>query len=136
MRVRNKPLTIYLSGPMTGIEDFNRPAFEAAAAKLRASGWTVIVPGDGEEYDAAERAALALSRKKLQFYLSRDIDYIQEVADVLVVLPGWEESEGSKLEVLVAQSIGVPIWSFETGRPIRGRVTTTVAGSGTEVDDG
>jgi hypothetical protein len=134
MRVRNKPMTVYLSGPMRGIEDFNRPAFAAAAARLRESGYIVIVPGENEEYDEFELASRTTARQKTEFYLSRDIDWIQEAADVVVVLPGWENSEGSKLEVLVAQSIGVPVWSFTTGRPVSGRVVTHVQEDRADID--
>lgn len=106
-------MTVYLSGPMTGIENFNREAFDYAAGVLRKQGYTVIVPGESEEYEEWETAILAIGKKKREFYLSRDIDYIQETADVVVVLPGWQESEGAKLEVLVAQQIGVPVFQFE-----------------------
>jgi hypothetical protein len=119
-------MTVYLSGPMTGVEDFNRPQFQEAAAGLRKQGYTVIVPGEEETYDAAEAAAWALGKQKREFYLSRDIDWIQEVADVVVVLPGWEESEGSKLEVLVAQAIGVPVFVLPDATPLRSVVTTRV----------
>ena len=37
---------VYLSGPMTGLPDFNRPAFHAAAAALRAQGYVVINPAE------------------------------------------------------------------------------------------
>ena len=32
---------IYISGPITGLPDLNYPAFHAAAAELRALGWTL-----------------------------------------------------------------------------------------------
>lgn len=119
-------MTVYLSGPMTGIEDFNRPQFDQAATELRKQGYIVIVPGEEEEYDEAEAAALALSRQKREFYLSRDIDYIQEIADIVVVLPGWERSEGAKLEVVVAQAIGVPVFEFPHATLVKKQVRLEV----------
>ena len=32
---------IYIAGPMTGLPDFNYPAFNAAAARMRALGFEV-----------------------------------------------------------------------------------------------
>jgi hypothetical protein len=37
---------LYLAGPMTGIEDFNYPAFNAMAERLRAAGYEVKNPAD------------------------------------------------------------------------------------------
>lgn len=125
MKIHEKS-TVYLSGPMSGYDKFNRPAFDEAAAALRRNGYTVIVPGEGEHYDEAEIAAWEVGRKKREFYLSRDIDFIQEAADYVVVLPGWEESEGAKLEVVVAQAIGVPVFLFESGTPLRRKVVMEV----------
>lgn len=116
------PKTIYLSGPMTGIEDFNRPAFDKAAKELRDLGFEVIVPGENESYDEIEKARKEVSRQKREFYLSRDIEFILEQADLVVVLPGWEESEGAKLEVAVAQAIGIPVFRYRTNALLRGKV--------------
>ena len=37
---------VYVAGPMTGIAEHNFPAFNAAAASLRAAGWHVENPAD------------------------------------------------------------------------------------------
>jgi hypothetical protein len=37
---------VYLSGPMTGIPEFNFPAFNAEASRLRALGFDVVNPVD------------------------------------------------------------------------------------------
>lgn len=36
--------TVYIAGPMSGKKDYNYPAFEAAAAEIRAAGYNVISP--------------------------------------------------------------------------------------------
>lgn len=128
MKTRAKrPMTVYLSGPMTGYENFNREAFDDAATVLREQGYTVIVPGDGEEYDDIELISMEVARQKREFFLSRDIDFIQEVADVLVVLPGWMRSEGAKLEVAVAQAIGIPVFTFPEATPLLWQVALVPA---------
>lgn len=126
MKLRNRKMTVYLSGPMTGIPEFNRPAFVEAADELRQKGYEVLVPGDGEVYDDIELISMATTRHKREAYLSRDIDLIQEAADFVVLLPGWDRSEGAKLEVAVAQAIGIPVFSYLTGTPFRGTVKLEV----------
>lgn len=37
---------VYIAGPMSGIEDFNRPAFHEVAQALRAEGHTVLNPAE------------------------------------------------------------------------------------------
>lgn len=89
---------IYLAGPMTGYEDLNRAAFEAAALALRALGHVVVSPvdlsievaGGWEEAKSANTSAYAR-------FLARDIVAIAQ-SDAIVFLPGWEESGGSRIE--------------------------------------
>ena len=42
-----KQRRIYLSAPMSGIPEFNRPAMAKEAARLRSAGHFVFNPGDG-----------------------------------------------------------------------------------------
>jgi hypothetical protein len=36
-----------------------------------------------------------------------------EVSDMMVVLPGWENSEGTKKEIEIAESLNIPVYSYE-----------------------
>lgn len=91
-------ITLYLAGPMTGHEDYNRPAFHTAAANLRAEGYTVLSPAEQPapcrqpEWQDWMRAALAL--------------LIQ--ADAIATLDGWQDSRGATIEVGLAESLGIP----------------------------
>lgn len=90
---------VYLSGPMTGLPQFNFPAFNDAAAKLRADGYEVISPAEnyGGRHD--------LPRK---MYLRLDVEAVLEV-DMIVLLDGWELSKGACLEVAIARELELPI---------------------------
>lgn len=90
-------MKIYLSGPMTGIPDHNRPAFEVAAGKLRAAGYEVFNPG---EHDLGEAS--------WEDYLRRDLRVVLDV-DGVALLPGWFSSRGARLEVHVARALSVPV---------------------------
>ena len=86
-------MKIYISGPMTGIEDLNRPAFDRAADILRDMGHEPIIPGDlhpkntpyGEALKNALRAMLECDR--------------------IVMLSGWGNSRGARLEYQIAEAI-------------------------------
>jgi hypothetical protein len=92
---------IYLSGPMTGMPEYNFPAFNEAAAAIRGRGFDVVNPA---ELDAAE-----VGRKEWADYLRRDIAKLLE-CNSIAVLPGWENSKGAALEVHVAKSLGMPVF--------------------------
>jgi hypothetical protein len=89
---------IYVAGPMTGIEDFNFPAFNAAADLLRCGGWTVENPAEHGIVDGADWAD----------YLAYDLTRLG-LCGAIYLLPGWENSKGAQLEVLVAQRLGMEV---------------------------
>jgi hypothetical protein len=117
---------VYLAGPMTGIPQFNFPAFDAAAAALREAGYDVVSPA---EMDDPETRAAALaspdgapgsgssSGETWGDFLARDVKLIADGGlDAIVVLPGWERSRGARLETFVGGALGfLPILSFAAG---------------------
>lgn len=93
---------IYLSGPMTGFPAHNYPLFNAAAAQLRAAGYDVYNPAEYRfEGEFPVRQAFT------QF--SR---FICEMADAVVLLPGWHASQGAQAERALAESCGIYIVEF------------------------
>ena len=99
-------MQVYIAGPMTGLPEFNYPAFNAAADDLRARGYDVLNPTDSEQYNLAGRP------QEWRWYMRHAIAMIAG-AEGLAMLPGWENSRGARLE----HSIGValkldihPVW--------------------------
>ena len=94
---------LYLSGPMTGLPNFNYDAFNNAATTLRDLGNHVFNPAEcfGGRQDLAKEE-----------YMRADIKAVLE-ATVVVTLPNWEKSTGAQLEVEVAKAIGIPVISLE-----------------------
>lgn len=85
---------IYLSGPMTGLPDYGRANFNKAEKFLRETfGWKVLNP-----------AVLPddLHRKQ---YTPICLAMIQQ-ADVIGMLPGWQNSRGAYLEHIFAMQTG------------------------------
>lgn len=96
-----KQLT-YLAGPMTGLPDYNYPAFHAAAAKLRAMGHTVLNPAENPTPPCGT----------WQAYMRQAISQLVQCQSI-VLLPGWADSEGAMLEFDIAMRLGLAIYRFE-----------------------
>jgi nucleoside 2-deoxyribosyltransferase len=86
---------LYLSGPMTGIENYNHELFDRVAAEFRLVGFEVCSPAEFFDGDVTRE------RKE---YMREAMTYILE-ADTVVLLPGWENSKGARIEAAVAQEL-------------------------------
>lgn len=89
---------VYISGPMSGLPEFNYPAFHAAAAELRAYGLHVENPAESPEPECKSW----LGFMRLAVAQLATCDYV-------VTLPGWENSKGARVEVELARGLGFPV---------------------------
>lgn len=94
----------YLSGPMTGIAEDNRPAFRSGARALRAMGFEVVSPDELDQIVPAAGHTWAE-------YLSRDIPFVVSCG-FAALLPGWNKSKGALLEVAVMAALGRPVYEL------------------------
>ncbi len=99
---------LYLSGPMSGIPEYNFPAFNAAAYNWRQRGYTVLNPAEGFDGDTS------LPRST---YIRRDIEHLLR-AEMVACLPGWERSKGARLEVAIARELELEIVDAGSGAPL------------------
>jgi len=113
-------MKIYVAGPMRSIPLFNFPAFNAAAAKLRAEGWLVFNPAerDNERHgtDISKGNATgdeSIAAKEhgfdLRVALADDLNFICREADAIALLPGWRESKGATAEHATALALGLRV---------------------------
>ncbi len=100
-------MLLQLAGPMTGLPEYNFPAFAAAAAQLRSRGHDVWSPAEGSDTNG-EHA----------YYMRRSLTALMD-ADALVLLPGWQQSPGSRTEVAVALAFNIPIVPLEVANAWR-----------------
>ena len=100
---------IYIAGPMTGLPEYNFPAFHAAAERLRQAGWKPVNPA--ENFDGRTD----LPRED---YLRADVKLLIECGAV-AMLSGWEDSRGAKLEYLLARELALPVLDAETLQPLQ-----------------
>lgn len=126
------PTRLYMAGPMTGIPQFNFPAFDRAASDLRARGYEIVSPAELD--DPVDRAAALASpdgsalsygtgvKKSWGEFLARDVKLIADDGiEGVVVLTGWENSRGARLETFVANALcGLPV--FRILRPALGQI--------------
>jgi hypothetical protein len=113
---------------MTGIPDHNRPAFDAAAKRLREQGHFVINPhdltpifGTAEEISEAFAEAYANPLSNVKSYgehcsrmtlaasvMSADLAAVRS-CDAIYLLRGWETSRGAKRELAEAIAHGLTV---------------------------
>lgn len=94
-------MRLYIAGPMTGLPESNYPAFNAAAARLRALGHTVHNPAE----NPAPACGTWLG------YMRMSLRQIADT-DAIVVLPGWADSKGALIEYGLAYDLGLPIFNY------------------------
>lgn len=96
-------MKLYVSGAMTGMPEFNFPAFNRAAEQLRLLGYEVENPADKGIIDGWTWSD----------YLRYDLKALMDCQGV-AMLPGWPGSKGARLEFHVATELGMPCLSVET----------------------
>lgn len=87
---------IYLSGPMSGIDECNHPAFMRWAQRLRALGVEVFNPAhNGLDPNA-----------QWQEHMRADLTALVR-SEHVALLPGWQRSRGAGIEARLAQDLGM-----------------------------
>lgn len=97
---------VYIAGPVTGLPQFNYPAFNAAAQPLRALGHTVCNPAEIDPPSADQLHSGQV--KPWAYYMRNGIRLLMD-ADAMALLPGWESSTGACLERDIAQSLQMDV---------------------------
>ena len=93
----------FISGPMTGIKDWNRPAFMEAEERLKAAGFSVFNPAwmNFDDGGFGNEAIMAIDLAALSH-----CNYIYQ-------LEGWEKSKGASAEWSFAVSAGIKFVNHE-----------------------
>jgi hypothetical protein len=86
-------MKIYIAGPMTGYEDFNKPAFDYIESVLKAEGHAVLNP-----------ASLPLGLTEPE-YMDICLAMVRS-CECLFMLDGWEESQGATAEYHLGKKLG------------------------------
>ena len=97
-------MRVYVSGPMTGKEEFNFPAFRATTATLRAAGFDVVCP--------SELSRSVPIGSPWEAYMKVDLAALLG-CDAVVILPEAIRSRGARLECHVALELGLPLYTLD-----------------------
>jgi hypothetical protein len=84
---------------MTGQEEFNHPAFYAAAQAWEDAGWEVVNPAEIEPTEG----------KDYRFYLREDIRLLID-CDAIAMLEDFNTSRGAMLEMNIAQALKLRVF--------------------------
>lgn len=107
---------LYIAGPMSGIAFFNYPMFDRVAEILRKAGNEVISPADEDrkqdgfdpfanpEYSNPD-ACIFPAEMDFHKTVRRCLDAVLR-CDEIVLLPGWERSNGAVAELTLAMWLG------------------------------
>jgi hypothetical protein len=107
---------VVISGPMRGYPNLNHAAFDECERALHEYNLDTGVYNPAR-VDRAHGVSTedGLDPRMLQRLMGDDLAAVL-ASDRVVVLPGWERSEGAKLEVAVALTAGIPVYRFVAGR--------------------
>lgn len=95
---------IYISAPITGIKDLNKPQFMLAEKMLLSHGCDIFNPSRIEgPIDPLEGDAL------WQYYMHFCVRNLPDCSGILL-LPNWQNSKGACFEHKIAQTLGLDIF--------------------------
>lgn len=109
-------MRVYIAGPMTGLPDFNRAAFKVEAARLEDAGHVAVDPSTTDPRHAGPcLGGPVVSKRDHAGHLHHYGCWLRaSLARMLtcrrvVMLPGWEASNGATLEHAIATASGMTI---------------------------
>ena len=98
--------TVFVSGPMTGYDGYNFPAFDAAAERLRKQGYEVVNPAEMSREVGVEK--VVTDQAVFNRLIAEELREVR-ACDAIYLLRGWELSAGTRDELEVALSHGLEI---------------------------
>ena len=102
---------VYIAGPMRYRPFYNAQAFTDAAEALRSRGYAVESPAELDEGLGLDLYACPTGTEDtgvpISDLLLRDLELICR-CDAVVLLPGWQHSDGAAVEIAFAKMLGLP----------------------------
>lgn len=105
-KIENKK--VYIAGPMSGLPDFNFPAFDRAAEMLKSRGLEPMNPAEIGRRWIAEHGNRQPSQGEYNALLIEGRKMLRKCGRVYL-LRGWERSNGARGEVSYALILGIDL---------------------------
>lgn len=102
---------IYIAGPMSGLPEYNYPAFMAAAVMLAETHPDALIVNPAENFERETGLPYPT-------YIRRSFEQVLS-ATHLYVLAGWENSQGARAEIAMAGLLDLPILFQNSLKPER-----------------
>ena len=99
----------YLSGPMTGYENYNYASFEINATNLRALGLKIESPHENPWPDGHE----TMDKNKLWRWLMDTAIKQMAACKGIILMKGWPQSSGARIELNLAITEGWPVYYYD-----------------------
>lgn len=101
-------MTLYLSGPISGLPDGNARAFRAAERALLERGFeSTVCPLDNGLNPASPWVD----------HMRADITLLMQRCSGVILLPGFLNSTGAMAELFCAHLLGIPVWLLDEVAP-------------------
>ena len=109
-------MRVYVAGPMESVGgNMNEPLFDYVVKKLRDTGYCEVFSpieltreliGPIKTLVAMDKQTRKENRRGL---LKKEFAWICDNADVMFLLPNWEQSPGARAEKAVAEALGIQV---------------------------
>lgn len=106
--------SVFISGQMSGIPNFNKELFDAVESAFLNYGAAFV-------HNPAADVPKPSEAKPHEYYMVQSIHELTSTKqgepfyDVVAILPGWENSAGALLEYMTACECGIPVIQFIGG---------------------
>lgn len=106
----------FISGPMSGIDGWNKEAFDRCEKRIRELAGDVMVDNPASEVPResnSERPHVYYMRGTIQTIVDSYGHERKPLTDAVVLLPNWETSYGAVMEAMVAHECGIDLVLWE-----------------------
>lgn len=113
-------MKVYITGPISGLQDSSYQAFFDAEKQLTNLGHEAINPAEPDSVKNDSATSPASSEEtslSWEHYIRRDMPKMM-LADALCLLPGWKDSRGASLKVSIATALKIPLLILKDGKLI------------------